>query len=45
MMNVYLVGSNFGLRGYYPVINKIKKLNLKIIYCRNQNKIRKYFKK
>ena len=26
MMNVALVGSNFGLRGYYPVINKIKKL-------------------
>ena len=41
MMNVALVGSNFGLRGYYPVINKIKKLNLKIICCRNQNKIPK----
>ena len=38
-MNVALVGSNFGLRGYYPVIDKIKKLNLKIICCRNQNKI------
>ena len=39
MLNVALVGSNFGFRGYLPVINKIRKLNLKIICCRNQNRI------
>ena len=38
-MNVALVGSNFGLKGYLPVINKFKNLNLKIICSRNKNKI------
>jgi predicted dehydrogenase len=38
-MNVALVGSNFGLKGYLPVLNKIKKLKLKIICSRNINKI------
>ena len=38
-MNVAIVGSNFGLRGYLPAINKIKNLNVKIICSRNKNKI------
>ena len=38
-MNVAIVGSNFGLRGYLPAINKIKNLNIKIICSRNKNKI------
>lgn len=33
-MNVALVGSNFALRGYLPVINKIKSLKLKIMCSR-----------
>ena len=38
-MNVAIIGSNFGLRGYLPAINKIKNLNVKIICSRNKNKI------
>ena len=38
-MNVAIVGSNFGLRGYLPAINKIRGLNVKIICSRNKNKI------
>jgi len=38
-MNVAIVGSNFGLRGYLPAINKIRGLNIKIICSRNKNKI------
>jgi len=38
-MNVALIGSNFGLKGYLPVIKKIKNLKLKIICSRNINKI------
>jgi predicted dehydrogenase len=34
-MNVALVGLNFGLRCYLPVIKKIKNLNLKIICSRS----------
>ena len=37
-MNVAIVGSNFGLRGYLPAINEIKGLNIKIICSRNKNK-------
>ena len=38
-MNVAIVGSNFGLRGYLPAINKIRGLNVKIVCSRNKNKI------
>ena len=38
-MKVAIIGSNFGLRGYLPAINKIKNLNVKIICSRNKNKI------
>ena len=38
-MNVALIGSNFGLKGYLPVIKKLKNLKLKIICSRNINKI------
>ena len=41
MNNIALVGSNFGLRGYLPVIQSIKDLDLKIICSRDQNKISK----
>ena len=34
-VNVALIGSNFALKGYLPVIEKIKHLNLKIICSRN----------
>ena len=34
-INVALVGSNFALKGYLPVIKKISQLNLKIICSRN----------
>jgi predicted dehydrogenase len=34
-INVALIGSNFALKGYLPVIQKIKHLNLKIICSRN----------
>ena len=34
-INVALVGSNFALKGYLPVIKKIRKLNLSIICSRN----------
>ena len=40
-MNVALVGSNFGLRCYLPVIQKIKSLNLKIICSRNIKSLNK----
>ena len=30
-----LIGSNFALKGYLPVLEKIEKLNLKIICSRN----------
>ena len=39
-MNVAIVGSNFGLRGYLPVINKIDNLKIKIICSRNRNNIK-----
>tara|TARA_B100001063_G_scaffold246380_1_gene285260 strand:+ start:79 stop:1047 length:969 start_codon:yes stop_codon:yes gene_type:complete len=38
-MNVAIVGSNFGLRGYLPAINKINNLNIKIICSRKINKV------
>ena len=38
-LNVGIIGSNFGLRGYLPVIKKIKKLNLRIICSRNIKKL------
>ena len=38
-MNIAIVGSNFGLRGYLPAINKIKNLKVKIICSKNKNKI------
>jgi len=47
-VNTALIGSNFALKGYLPVIKKIKKLNLKAICSRNILKIRneiKYSKK
>jgi len=34
-VNVALIGSNFAIKGYLPVIKKIKHLNLKIICSRN----------
>lgn len=34
-LNVALIGSNFALKAYFPVLNKIKKLDLKIICSRN----------
>ena len=40
-MNVALVGSNFALKGYLPVIKKIKQLRLKILCSRNISKLRK----
>jgi len=40
-MNVALIGSNFALRGYLPVIKKINKLNLKIVCSRNIKKNQK----
>ena len=39
-MNVAIVGSNFGLRGYLPAINKIDNLKIKIICSRNRNNIK-----
>lgn len=38
-MNIAIVGSNFGLRGYLPAINKIRNLKIKIICSKNENKI------
>ena len=38
-LNVAIIGSNFGLKCYLPVIKKISKLNLKIICSRNIDKI------
>ncbi len=38
-MNVALVGSNFGLKGYLPVLKIIKEFNLKIICSRNINRL------
>ena len=37
-VNVALIGSNFALKGYLPVIKKIKQLDLKIICSRNITK-------
>ena len=37
-MNVALVGSNFALKGYLPVIKKIKQLKLRVICSRNISK-------
>ncbi len=39
-LNVAIIGSNFGLKGYLPVIKKINKFNLKIICSRNISKIK-----
>ena len=39
-LNVALIGSNFALKGYLPVIKKIKQLDLKIICSRNILKIK-----
>ena len=39
-MNVALVGSNFALRGYLPVLKKIKQYNVKIISSRSIEKIK-----
>ena len=47
-INVALIGSNFALKGYLPVIRKIKHFNLKIICSRNivkNNNIVGYSKK
>ena len=38
-MKVALIGSNFSLKGYLPVIKKIKKLDLKIICSRHINSL------
>ena len=37
-MNVALVGSNFALKGYLPVIKKIRQLKLKILCSRKVSK-------
>ena len=39
-MNVALVGSNFALRGYLPVLKKIKEYNVKVISSRSIEKIK-----
>ena len=39
-MNIALVGSNFGIKGYLPAIKKIKILKLKIICSRNIKKLK-----
>ena len=39
-MNIALVGSNFGIKGYLPAINKIKSIKLKIICSRNIKKLK-----
>ena len=41
-MNIALVGSNFGIKGYLPAIKKIKNVKLKIICSRNLKKIKNY---
>ena len=43
-INVSLIGSNFALKGYLPVIKKIKRLDLKIICSRNIFSIKENFK-
>lgn len=43
-LNIAIVGSNFGLKCYLPVVKKINKLNLKIICSRNIDKIKNDFK-
>ena len=40
-MKVALIGSNFSLKGYLPVIKKLKKLDLKIICSRHIHDIKK----
>ena len=44
-MNVALIGSNFALKGYLPVIKKIKQLRLKILCSRNISTLRKCLSK
>ena len=34
-IDVALIGSNFALKGYLPVLEKIKELNVKIICSKN----------
>lgn len=41
-MNIALVGSNFGIKGYLPAIKKIKNVKLKIICSRNIKKLKNY---
>ena len=40
-IKVAIVGSNFGLKCYLPVVKKINKLDLKVICSRNIDKIKK----
>ena len=44
-MNVALVGSNFALKGYLPVIKKIRQLKLKILCNRKIAKSKKILSK
>ena len=44
-MNVALVGSNFALKGYLPVIKKIRQLKLKILCNRKISKSKKILSK
>ena len=44
-MNVALVGSNFALKGYLPVIKKIRQLKLKILCNRKVSKSKKILSK
>ena len=43
-VNVALIGSNFALKGYLPVIKKIKQLDIKIIFSQKILKIKNKFK-
>lgn len=43
-IKVAIVGSNFGLKCYLPVVKKINKLDLKVICSRNIDQIKKNFK-
>ena len=38
-MNIALVGSNFGLKGYLPALKIIKEFKIKIIFSRNINRL------
>ena len=44
-MNVALIGSNFALKGYLPVIKKIRQLKLKVLCNRNIKKTKKVLAK